>query len=226
MKKHPSPSPVQQYLDGELPLEALSAADREQAEQWSSLLEATAALRHVSAPVWLEARTMASLPARPNERGLRRVLAWLTDPQPIRVRPISLAALGAVGAIALFMAWPRMEKVVPTAGPSVTAAVSTANSQPAAIVYVQFVFASKTARTVTVAGDFNGWDVVATPLMDTDGDGVWTGRVALRPGLHKYMFVVNGEEWVTDPQADTYVDDGFGMRNAIVTVAQPNGRAI
>jgi hypothetical protein len=40
------------------------------------------------------------------------------------------------------------------------------------------------------------------------------------------MFVVDGEKWITDPQADRYVDDGFGMRNAVLSIAQPITRAI
>ena len=91
---------------------------------------------------------------------------------------------------------------------------------------VQFVLADRGAKSVTVAGDFNSWDTAATPLTDADGDGVWSGLVALRPGSHKYMFVVDGQKWVTDPEADHYIDDGFGMRNAVVTVASPNGRSI
>ena len=51
------------------------------------------------------------------------------------------------------------------------------------------------------------------------------GLIALRPGMHKYMFVVNGERWVTDPEAERYVDDGFGMRNAVIAITPP-GRSI
>jgi 1,4-alpha-glucan branching enzyme len=98
-------------------------------------------------------------------------------------------------------------------------------AQPS-IIYVQFVLADKGAKSVTVAGDFNDWNVDSTPLVDTDGDGVWTGLVALRPGQHKYMFVIDGQKWVTDPEAERYIDDGFGMRNAVVTVTPPSGRTI
>ena len=55
---------------------------------------------------------------------------------------------------------------------------------------------------------------------------VQTGFVALRPGSHKYMFIVDGERWVTDPGAERYVDDGFGMQNAVITVAPPTVRAL
>ena len=90
-----------------------------------------------------------------------------------------------------------------------------------ATVYVQFVFAAENAQSVAVAGDFNQWQPTTGELRDADGDGVWTALVAVDPGLHKYMFVVDGEEWVTDPRADSYVDDGFGMRNALIAVAAP-----
>ena len=104
--------------------------------------------------------------------------------------------------------------------------VHAVSNNESAVIYVQFILADHGAKTVTVAGDFNGWDVNATPLMDGDGNGVWTGLVALRPGAHKYMFFVDGKRWVTDPEAEHYIDDGFGMRNAVVTIAPPNGRTI
>ena len=35
-------------------------------------------------------------------------------------------------------------------------------------------------------------------------------------GRHQYMFVVDDQEWQTDPRADVRVDDGFGNQNAVV----------
>jgi hypothetical protein len=32
------------------------------------------------------------------------------------------------------------------------------------------------------------------------------------------MFVVDGKAWVTDPKAETYRDDGFGNKNAVMRV--------
>ena len=84
-------------------------------------------------------------------------------------------------------------------------------------VYVQFVLDAPGATSVAVAGDFSEWDDRHT-LQDLDGDGVWTGRVPLVAGLHKYMFVIDGAEWVTDPNAQHYADDGFGNRNAVIAV--------
>ncbi len=69
-------------------------------------------------------------------------------------------------------------------------------------------------RTVTVAGDFNGWQPEGLPLIQREG--VWTIDLALPPGIYEYMFVVDGQQWVTDPLARATRDDGYGGENAIL----------
>lgn len=217
---------LHKYLDGELPLDDLDPEERAEAEDLRELLADAAALRSEIAPPWLETRIMATLPEQPHRSRLAQLLRWVAAPQAVRVRPLSLGLAGAAAALLLFFA--RTER---PAGPLLInqPAISTVRpvvaTQPS-IIYVQFVLADQGARSVTVAGDFNDWDVASTPLVDADGDGVWTGLVALRPGQHKYMFVIDGKRWVTDPEAERYIDDGFGMRNAVVTVTPPNGRTI
>ncbi len=49
------------------------------------------------------------------------------------------------------------------------------------------------------------------------------GRVSLQPGVHQYMFVIDGSDWITDPNAVSYQDDGFGQRNAVVAISSLNG---
>lgn len=78
------------------------------------------------------------------------------------------------------------------------------------------------AHTVTIAGDFNGWDPQANALEDPDGDGVWTTTLKLPPGRYEYMFVLDGEKWLPDPNALRYVKDGFGNRNAILEINNCN----
>jgi 1,4-alpha-glucan branching enzyme len=73
---------------------------------------------------------------------------------------------------------------------------------------------------VAVAGDFDGWEG-SHDLADPDEDGIWTGRVPLRPGVHAYMFLIDGSTWMTDPQAQRYAEDGFGNRNAVLAVTAP-----
>lgn len=88
-------------------------------------------------------------------------------------------------------------------------------------VYVQFVISAPDARTVALAGTFNEWNP-SIQLNDPDGDGLWTGRVALEPGVHEYMFVIDGSEWRPDPNAISYIDDGFGQRNSVLAVTPVN----
>ena len=87
-------------------------------------------------------------------------------------------------------------------------------------ILVEFSLEAPGATTVAVAGDFSGWESDFV-LEDADGDGTWTGRVPITPGLHKYMFVIDGTDWVTDPGAQRYSDDGFGNRNAVLAVSPP-----
>ncbi len=107
----------------------------------------------------------------------------------------------------------------PWAGPVPTTTTPGAGPAARATVYVQFMVQAPGASSVAVAGDFTEWSPQLA-LEDADGDGVWTGRVPLRPGVHEYMFVVDGSEWMTDPNADRYADDGFGNRNAVLVVPE------
>ena len=50
---------------------------------------------------------------------------------------------------------------------------------------------------VNVAGDFNGWSKVATPL-NNDGHGEFTTTLDLSDGIHYYKFVIDGENWRND----------------------------
>ena len=49
-------------------------------------------------------------------------------------------------------------------------------------------------------GDFNNWDTQSHPLQKKE-EGIWTTTIKLKPGRYEYMFVVNGQEWKTDPRA-------------------------
>jgi hypothetical protein len=83
---------------------------------------------------------------------------------------------------------------------------------------VEFVFVAPTARNVSLVGDFNGWDVTATPMRRTDGRTTWSVSVPLAAGRHVYAFVVDGNDWVADPQAPLSPEQWFGQRNSVVVV--------
>ena len=85
---------------------------------------------------------------------------------------------------------------------------------------VRFVMAYPQARSVALAGSFNQWSTVSHPLVPATTPGVWTTVVPLPPGEHLFMFVVNGEEWLSPAVAEDYADDGFGSKNGIVVVRE------
>lgn len=73
---------------------------------------------------------------------------------------------------------------------------------------------------VSVAGYFNEWNSEANPMADPEGDGVWEITLDIPPGKQQYKFVVNGAEWIADPFALEFSDDGFGGQNSLVDVGE------
>jgi len=191
---------LQAYLDGELPLEQLPAELRREAAAWNALLSDIKHTAPAGAPLGLDARVLAAV-GDAGRRSRPLWLEWLLRPRMVPVPPAA-----ALAAAALVLA------VIVTRGPSDDGA--TAEPQ----VYVQFVVDAPTAETVHLVGDFNEWQPTVE-LEDPDGDGVWTGRVPLQPGVHEYMFVIDDADWITDPNAAGYQDDGFGQRNAVIAVS-------
>jgi len=82
---------------------------------------------------------------------------------------------------------------------------------------VEFSLVLPNVQSVAVVGDFNDWSHTAHLLAREDGD-LWSGVVPLSAGEHVFMFVVNGEQWVVPPEAEDYVEDGFGQKNGVVVV--------
>jgi hypothetical protein len=196
---------VQRYLDGELTVEELPDRLRAEATAWEALLEDVRMTAVSGAPAWgvargLEAVEAASVPA------WRRGLRWLMQPRTIRVAPAPAFAAMAVLALAHPLPW--------TGGRS--------SSPDDATVYVQLFLEAPSASSVAIAGDFNSW--APLELEDADGDGVWSARLAVNPGVYEYMFVLDGSRWVTDPHAERYSDDGFGNRNAVLAILPEGGR--
>jgi chromosome partitioning protein len=72
-------------------------------------------------------------------------------------------------------------------------------------------------RRVVIAGDFNNWSAMATPMIAGETAGTWTASLPLLPGRYRYRLVVDGN-WMTDP-SNTYVESNqFGELNNIVEV--------
>ncbi|MFO0900656.1 MAG: redoxin domain-containing protein [Pirellulales bacterium] len=55
------------------------------------------------------------------------------------------------------------------------------------------------AKQVSLAGAFNGWDPAALPMTGPDAEGRYEATLELGPGEYEYKFVVNGDQWKSDP---------------------------
>ena len=86
---------------------------------------------------------------------------------------------------------------------------------------INFICNAPQAQSVSLVGDFNGWDPAAHPLRPV-GDGWWQAEVRLPAGTHQYAYLVDGVA-VTPADAEVTVDDGLGGKNGLVQVA-PGGR--
>ncbi len=212
---------IHQHLDGD-PAAALAPDERARAESLRRTLDAAAAhLRAVPAPD-LSARVMAALPAHVPARvpAWRAALDWLWNPRPVRLtfRPAYGLAGAAFAAVAALVVVPAIDRDAP---PPV--AVTAPASQGAPVVYVQFRLEAPQARQVALAGTFTGWQPSLT-LKETE-PGVWTALVPLQPGVHDYVFVVDGSRWMPDPHAPQQVEDSFGGTNSRISLPPPGASA-
>lgn len=89
-------------------------------------------------------------------------------------------------------------------------------AEEAGSVWIRFVFIDPEAEQLAVAGDFTGWEPMTLTREQVGDRQVWTGMIQVPRGEHHYMFIRNGEEWVTDPFAEITRDDGFGNENAVL----------
>ncbi|MEI6157754.1 MAG: glycogen-binding domain-containing protein [Atribacterota bacterium] len=82
---------------------------------------------------------------------------------------------------------------------------------------VELVFcsSSQNPKTVAVAGDFSDWDSMQ---MENVSDNSWKVTLRVKPGKYQYAFVVDGNEWVPDPDSPRQVFDGFGGVNSVLVV--------
>src|SRR4051794_22647136 len=64
----------------------------------------------------------------------------------------------------------------------------------------EFRYKSPDAKSVELMSDFNGWKPVP---MTKGNDGVWSAKISLPAGTHAYKFLVNGSDWMFDPENST-----------------------
>lgn len=79
--------------------------------------------------------------------------------------------------------------------------------------------AAENARDVRLVGDFNDWDPEATPMTRLK-KGSFKAVLDLEPDQnYQFRYLINGDEWENDWNADAYVPNPFGGGdNSVVKV--------
>jgi len=79
--------------------------------------------------------------------------------------------------------------------------------------------AVKTAKTVHLVGEFNDWQLHATPMKKT-AHGSFTATLKLKAGReHQYRYLIDDKKWENDYKADKYVPSPYGVcDNSVVVV--------
>jgi len=162
--------------------------------QAARLLAAGGALRR-EAPAGLEARVLRRLASA----GGRRLAA------PRRGARLAWAAVPLAAVLAAALSFGLTTRLLRPASDQV--------------VTVRLMLEAPGAGSVSVVGDWNGWDPQQDRLRDPDGDGTWEIRLRLRRGLEaRYQFLVDGEQWLADPRAPLQVEDGFGGTSSVLQI--------
>ncbi len=82
---------------------------------------------------------------------------------------------------------------------------------------VTFSFRCPGARSVTLVGDFNDWNVSAHPMLYDSLLDVWSLTLPLEPGRYEYKYFVDGLQWWNDPYAPK-VPNVWGSENSYIDV--------
>jgi hypothetical protein len=97
--------------------------------------------------------------------------------------------------------------------PSIKKSVSTVKPDSSAL---EFLYRSSSGQTITVAGDFNGWDPFLYELTEVEY-GVYSLTLPVPAGTWRYVFYQNGKR-VPDPNNKNrvYTRDGSFANVAVV----------
>ena len=81
---------------------------------------------------------------------------------------------------------------------------------------VTFEYDASGAKTVALVSEVNGWDPIK--MSKRKKDGMFTTKVRFpKDGEYQFRYLVDGENWDNDPEADTYVANEHGTENSVVS---------
>lgn len=83
---------------------------------------------------------------------------------------------------------------------------------------VTFYYLDSEAHSISVAGDFNGWNPYSDFLIK-EGKNLWKLEKEIKSGgNYRYKFVINGTKWVEDKENENKEPDGFGAFNSRLNI--------
>jgi hypothetical protein len=152
----------------------------------------------------------------------RRLLAlnWIERNQvPVQVTGLLAAASLIVGVVLNRTFGGNDELAASGSGSQV--ALQPVNISAERGVPVAFGLQLANAKSVSVVGDFNGWDPTAAPMERVGGTGAWSATVLAKPGRHVYAFMVDGATLMADPRAPRARSTDFGGDASVLMVRTP-----
>ena len=74
------------------------------------------------------------------------------------------------------------------------------------------------AKSVLILGDFNEWDRDNAVEMKKQKNGIFKAVVELEAGKEfQFRYLIDGEAWENDWEADNYVATPFGVDNSVIS---------
>ena len=152
--------------------------------------------------------------------------------RPRRVHGWTLGGVAAAAALVGFIAssarHPAAESnALPTVAANRMSEASVAlqpvgsNSADALPITKQFVFHSRTARNVSVVGDFNRWNAESARMTRASDGDLWSVTLPIVPGRHMYGFMVDDSLFTLDPREPKGRDADLGVEASVIIVGRP-----
>lgn len=160
---------------------------------------------------------------------LKQTVDVILTPRTVQWRP-AYGVAAVLLAVALFIGLslqndtaPPTQKMVQSqndspANTGQAVQVASKTSESLGLAWARFFYVNEEAESVAIAGDFSDWEPIPLDQKTVNGKQVWTGNIQMERGEHRYMYIIDGEKWKTDPLANRYKEDGFGHRNAIISL--------
>ena len=77
---------------------------------------------------------------------------------------------------------------------------------------------SEGSENALLVGEFNKWSLQKDPMKKLK-DGSFSVTLSLQAGnSYQFRYVLDGNTWVNDIEADSYVANKYGEDNSVVTV--------